>query len=410
MKTILLVDDEPEVVQTMVRALSRSSKDFTILTASNGAEAMTILEREPVDLISTDLNMPVMNGFHLLVYILKQCPTTPVIVLTAFDISTMQARLSQRGFSSITYIQKPFSVKYFAATIREQLDHETHGHIEGISLFNILQLFQLEQKTCTLRIYAAQGEGNLTFTNGELIHAWCNNLIGSEAAYVIMTWSDVRIDLRDLPVVPQRTITTPLSQLLLESVRRHDETAPTAPPIDDTDPVGGPTGLWLPMPDDPQDDQLPAALTADAASVPEAGRVPDDLVLSNPAERKDILMSNVKQSLDEAMTIDGALGVALVDYQSGMALGMAGGSATLNLEVAAAGNTDVVRAKMKVMTSLGLKDSIEDILITLGGQYHLIRLLSSSPGLFLYLVLSKAQSNLAMSRHKLAMIETNLAV
>ncbi len=97
------------------------------------------------------------------------------------------------------------------------------------------------------------------------------------------------------------------------------------------------------------------------------------------------------------MNIDGAVGVALVDYTSGMALGVAGGTKELDLTVAAAGNTDVVRAKLRAMEMLNLKDGIEDILITLGGQYHLIRPLTgrSGKGLFLYLALLKNRANLA---------------
>jgi hypothetical protein len=119
-------------------------------------------------------------------------------------------------------------------------------------------------------------------------------------------------------------------------------------------------------------------------------------------------MSNVKQILDEAMTIDGAMGVALADYKSGMLLGSAGGG--VNLEVAAAGNSEVLRSKLKVMGNLGLKDRIEDVLITLGNQYHLIRPLSKASNLFVYLVLNKQQANLAMGRHKLAELEGKLEV
>jgi CheY-like chemotaxis protein len=144
---------------------------------------------------------------------------------------------------------------------------------------------------------------------------------------------------------------------------------------------------------------------------PPAAAAPDATTLIHRSlVGKDLDMANIQQSLETAMEIDGALGVALVDYESGMALGMAGGSSALNLEVAAAGNTNVVRSKMKVMHDLNLNDSIEDILITLNNQYHLIRLLKSSKGLFLYLVLSKSQSNLALARHKLSQIETSLTV
>jgi hypothetical protein len=124
-------------------------------------------------------------------------------------------------------------------------------------------------------------------------------------------------------------------------------------------------------------------------------------------------MANTETALKEATTvIDGALGAALVDYTSGMALGMIGGGKDLDLQVAAAGNTDVVRAKVRTMEMLGIKDEIEDILITLGTQYHLIRLLRSrgTNGLFLYLALDKERANLAMARHQLRRIEADLEI
>ncbi|MFF2638445.1 hypothetical protein ACFVUB_01225 [Streptomyces niveus] len=124
-------------------------------------------------------------------------------------------------------------------------------------------------------------------------------------------------------------------------------------------------------------------------------------------------MANTEAALKEAATtIEGAIGAALVDYSSGMALGTVGGGKDMDLTVAAAGNTDVVRAKVRTMEMLGLKDEIEDILITLGGQYHLIRLLKGrgNNGLFLYLALDKQRANLAMARHQLKKIENELEV
>jgi hypothetical protein len=115
-------------------------------------------------------------------------------------------------------------------------------------------------------------------------------------------------------------------------------------------------------------------------------------------------------ALKDTMQIDGAIGAALVDHTSGMALGTAGGGKTLDLAVAAAGNTDVVRAKLRAMEMLNLTEKVEDILITLDTQYHLIRPLSSrsGKGLFLYLVLNKDRANLAMARHQLRAIERAL--
>jgi hypothetical protein len=122
-------------------------------------------------------------------------------------------------------------------------------------------------------------------------------------------------------------------------------------------------------------------------------------------------MANVNTSLTQAMQITGAVGACLVDIESGMCLAQAGGGG-LNLDVAAAGNTEVIRAKMRTMKELGLNDEIDDILITLSGQYHLIRLLKGKggAGLFIYLALDKQQANLAMTRHKLTEIEKNIVV
>ncbi len=118
-------------------------------------------------------------------------------------------------------------------------------------------------------------------------------------------------------------------------------------------------------------------------------------------------MLTIKQTMDELLTMDGAMCCAVVDSSSGMMLGFEGSG--VDLEMAAAGNTEVVRAKLKTMKSLGLNDVIEDILITLGRQYHLIRPLARQEGVFIYYVLDKSKANLAMARRKLQDIEKEIS-
>jgi hypothetical protein len=121
-------------------------------------------------------------------------------------------------------------------------------------------------------------------------------------------------------------------------------------------------------------------------------------------------MSDINDSLMKIQGTDGFIGAALVDSESGMVLGMLGGGGVLNLEVAAAGNTEVVRAKRKTMKSLNLRDDVEDILLTLNKQYHLIRPLRSRPSVFFYVALDRARSNLAMARMGLADAEKDLTI
>ncbi|MBV7702539.1 hypothetical protein NOVA_07135 [Nocardia nova] len=123
-------------------------------------------------------------------------------------------------------------------------------------------------------------------------------------------------------------------------------------------------------------------------------------------------MSNLDLALKEMMAIDGALGASVVDYNSGMSLGMLGSSKALDLQVAGAGNTEVVRAKLRTIEQLGLNEEIEDILISLSTQYHIIRPMTgrTSKGLFLYLALDRGRANLAPARHRLRGIEEELEV
>lgn len=120
------------------------------------------------------------------------------------------------------------------------------------------------------------------------------------------------------------------------------------------------------------------------------------------------MANNIDESLKELMNCDGAMGACLVDYTSGMSLGAIGGG--VDLDLAAAGNSEVIKAKLKTMKSLGIEGDIEDILITLGDQLHIIRPTQKHDGLFIYLVLDKPKSNLALARRNVLSVESGLNV
>ena len=122
-------------------------------------------------------------------------------------------------------------------------------------------------------------------------------------------------------------------------------------------------------------------------------------------------MAQLDNVIAELLSIDGANGAAIVDIDSGMALAT-GGTPGFDLNVAAAGNSNVVRAKLRTISDLELKDDIEDVLITLKSQYHLINVLKGegNSGLFIYLVLNRVTANLALARHKLRAVAAGVSV
>jgi predicted regulator of Ras-like GTPase activity (Roadblock/LC7/MglB family) len=107
----------------------------------------------------------------------------------------------------------------------------------------------------------------------------------------------------------------------------------------------------------------------------------------------------VNEAIDELMDVDGAIAAILVDSDSGMVL--ASKSKGFDTDTAAAGNTCVVQAKRDTMKMLKLDDRIEDMLITLGTQLHLISPLPSNDAIFGYLVVDKKGANLGLARAKL---------
>ena len=111
-------------------------------------------------------------------------------------------------------------------------------------------------------------------------------------------------------------------------------------------------------------------------------------------------MNNIDGGLQDIMTLNGALACSLIDWESGMVLGMTS-NGNFDIELASAGNSEVVKAKMQTMKSLGLTGDMHDVMITLSDQIHIIHILKSNPELCLYVALASAQSNLALARNKL---------
>lgn len=120
-------------------------------------------------------------------------------------------------------------------------------------------------------------------------------------------------------------------------------------------------------------------------------------------------MNNVQESLAREMEIDGAVGAALIDYASGACLGVRGGG-KIDMELAGAAITEVIRSKKRIIDNLGLEESIDEIIVTLAGQYHLIQAFDQHDDIFSYLILDKERSSLPLARTHLRSIDQELVL
>lgn len=116
----------------------------------------------------------------------------------------------------------------------------------------------------------------------------------------------------------------------------------------------------------------------------------------------------IKVSLSPLRELSGLIGACLVDGETGLVLASEGAGRGFELELAAAGNTEVVRAVRENSYRLKINDNIEDIIISLDKQYHLIRLLESNEAIFLYCVFDRKLANLALSRVVIKKVEKSI--
>jgi len=263
---------------------------------------------------------------------------------------------------------------------------DIEGNLEAMSLLTLVQFIIQEGTQALIQLEQGNNVGSLYLDNNQVCHAELkgSNLNSEEVVYELLNWQKGRFKVSRGVKPPIVTIHKNWDFLLMESLRRIDEI----------------TLLNHPVSTEEQTlEEIIANLSeTDAATFQEI-----------VAQQKEPLyMSNLEKTLEGFMQIDGAIAAAVVDWESGMTLGTSGSGMDINL--AAAGNTNVVRAKMAVMKDLKIKGNIEDILITLSGHYHLIRLLDKHPNIFIYVALNRDNANLGLARHRIGVLEKALII
>jgi CheY-like chemotaxis protein/predicted regulator of Ras-like GTPase activity (Roadblock/LC7/MglB family) len=223
MKNVLIVDDEKSLLLS-IRAGFEAYKDrFQLFTAEDGKKAVNILESNSIDLVVTDIRMPEMDGFELLVYMNTRFPSIPVLVMSAYGTREIQGKFESIGI--IGFLDKPVDFDDLVKSIDEGLKLTSQGGtMTGFSVGSFLQLIEMEEKTCLLEVSARGKKGLFYFDHGILYDAVSGRLIGEEAAIEMIMWNQVSLSFKSLPDKKiMRRINSELMPIMMEASRRKDE-------------------------------------------------------------------------------------------------------------------------------------------------------------------------------------------
>ncbi len=221
--TILIVDDDPSIPMLVRMTLKQKLPDLEVLTAVNGEKGLDVLRHHRVDLLITDLNMPVMDGITLLSHVMEEFPQVPRVVMSSLGDGPRKYA-EQTGV--VTVLTKPLDMTRLAEQVETWLKEcRTHSFIEHLRLASFIQLVGYDHKTCSMGVRDMDTGriGMLFFHEGTLVDASAGKLVGSEAALLILCWREVQVWVHDHIPSTTDNIRTSLDWFLLEAARLSDE-------------------------------------------------------------------------------------------------------------------------------------------------------------------------------------------
>jgi CheY-like chemotaxis protein len=239
-RTVLMVEDEAATLRFYLAGL-RGMQEFRLLAAENGAEALAVLQASPVDVVVTDLKMPVLDGYGLLAILAEKYPSLPVIVLTAVAEPGMLVRAERLG--ALRILAKPVKLSLLMEEIRAAASRRPQGIVQGLAISGLLQLLSWERKTATLTV-RCQGEvGYLYVKEGELVHAACDREEGIPAVLRILGWDGAHVEFVSTCRV-QPTLALPIAELLMNIALLRDRAERKELPPSGGLPPPGPSEPW----------------------------------------------------------------------------------------------------------------------------------------------------------------------
>ena len=227
---VLLIDPDPE--ETTVLELRLIEQGFEVRQAHDAESALKILASGECELVVSELDLQNDDGLNLLAHARKQpnWREIPWIVLTGRTGPAEAQRAFDLGVAD--YLTKPVSADLFIAKAKQVLERQSttraargvSGSLKEMGLPEIVQILWHGRKTGRLKIRAQSESGEIHFVNGALYNALWASLRGEEAFYAMLRLEDGDFSLDPNFTAPQQVIQASPEALLLEGMRRLDET------------------------------------------------------------------------------------------------------------------------------------------------------------------------------------------
>ena len=280
-------------------------------------------------------------------------PRTRTILMSGYASARDYQRAIECG--AVRVVSKPFTSSELLQAIRQAVECETgfRGSIHGLSLVDLLQMFHYARRSLAI-VVDGLAPGQVFLEDGHVIHAAYRELHGEPALQAILAMPAGSLRTMVLPHSTPRTITRDFQTLLLDSLRTVDEGA-------------HPASEWE----------------------------PDELDASMPGAP----LPHLQRLIEALRQLDGYSAAMMVDGESGLVVGGDHRVSNLALQTAATGYSELYRIERDLVDSLCVGDEIEDVVITLSSQYHVLHAVAGRPSLLLCVVLDRNSTSLGLARY-----------
>jgi len=192
MKKVLIAEDSKTLTQALKHGLEPYEGEFDVVFVENGLEAMNVLGAESIDLVVTDIHMPMIDGLVLLAYMLENCPQTGCIIITSYGDEKLKEELRE---NILHFIDKPVDPAKLARLIRDTLkDSSDRRRMKNMAMVDLMNMIMVGKKTCVFQLNASDGaQGLFYFQNGELFNVVQGSKKGAEAFKTMLAWPSAEI-------------------------------------------------------------------------------------------------------------------------------------------------------------------------------------------------------------------------